>query len=83
MTLQRQRCVMYMLIVGAFVFSGLAFYMVAHWLAWNDPLYQRVFWSSFRPVAQLAGIIEQFGVWCPLAAGLLLGLCVVVVHAWR
>ena len=74
---------MRLLIVGAFAFCGVAAYSLAHWLAWNDPAYQRVFWSPFRPVALLAYRVERLGVWWPLAAGLLLGLSVVAVHARR
>ncbi len=82
MTLQRH-LMMRLLIIGAFVFSGAVVYSFANWLIWNDPVYQRVFWSPFRPVALLAGMIEQIGLWCPLAAGLFLGVLVVVTNANR
>src|SRR5688572_16639776 len=83
MTLQRQHLMMRLAIIGAFVFSGAAVYSFAHWLIWNDPVYQRVFWSPFRPVALLASIIEQLGLWLPLAAGFFLGVLVVVTNANR
>ncbi|HWN97373.1 MAG TPA: hypothetical protein VNT99_20240 [Methylomirabilota bacterium] len=81
MTRQRQHLMMRLLVIGAFMFCGAVVYSLAHWLAWNGPVYQRVFWSPFRLVAQLAGVIVQFGVWWPLSIGLLLGLSVVAVHA--
>jgi len=74
---------MRLLIVSAFVFSGAAVYWFAHWLAWNDPAYRGVFWSRFRPVASLAGVLENLGIWWSLGTGLLLGLSVVAVQAKR
>jgi hypothetical protein len=83
MTHQRQHFMMRLLVIGAFVFSGAAVYLLAHWLVWNDPVYQRLFWSPFRPIARLAQFIDLIGFWWPLAAGLMLGLSVVVIHAMR
>lgn len=82
-TFQHRHFMMRLLIVGAFVFCGAAVYALAHWLAWNDPVYQRVFWSPFRRVALLAGMVERLGICWPLAVGFLLGLSVVAVHARR
>jgi hypothetical protein len=83
MTPRRQHLTMRLFVLGLFVCGGAGTYSLAHWLAWNDPAYTRVFSSPVRPVALLAGIIDREGVWWPLALGLLLGTCVVAVHARR
>ena len=84
MTPRSQIWFMRALVVSAFMFSGAMVYAVAHWLAWTDSAYQRVFWSPFRSVALSAGIIDQYyGLGWLLAVGLFLGVCVVAVHARR
>lgn len=84
MTPRSQIWLMRALIVSAFVVSSALAYLAAHWLVWNDPVYQRVFWSPFRPVALSAFFIERhLGLGGLSATGLVVGVCVVAVHAWR
>jgi hypothetical protein len=80
---QRQLWMLRLLIIGAFGFCGAAVYSLAYWLVWNNPVYQRVFWSPFRVVAHVAVNIVQIGLWMPLGMGLLLGISIVAVHARR
>jgi hypothetical protein len=68
-------------IVVAFVWGGAITYSAAHWLAWSDPAYTRVFSSPFRSAALFARIIDREGVRWPLGFGLLLGICVVAVDS--
>jgi uncharacterized membrane protein len=81
MTLRRQQFIMRLLIVAAFVFCGAAVYLLAYWLACNDQLYKRVFFSPFGLVARIAGVLIQFSILLPMIVGLLLGLSVVAAHA--
>ena len=74
---------MRLLIIAACVSCGAVVYLLAHWLASNDQLYKRVFFSPFGIVARLANVLIQFPIWLPMTAGLLLGLFAVAVHAKR
>jgi hypothetical protein len=74
---------MRMLIIAACVSCGALVYLLAYWLASNDQLYKRVFFSSFGIVARFASVLIQFPIWLSMAAGLLFGLFTVAVHAKR
>lgn len=81
MTLGRRQFTMRMLIIAACVSCGAVIYMLAYWLASNDQLYKRVFFSPFGIVARLANVLTQFPIWLSMEAGLLFGLFAVAVHA--